>query len=41
VKEPRLWLMGYGDWTGAASVTLIGAGRTAREVVPRVVAALA
>jgi cation diffusion facilitator CzcD-associated flavoprotein CzcO len=41
VKEPRLWLMGYGDWTGAASATLIGAGRTARATVPLVVAALA
>jgi cation diffusion facilitator CzcD-associated flavoprotein CzcO len=29
-KEPRLWLAGYGDWTGYASATLIGAGRTAR-----------
>jgi len=28
--EPRLWLAGYGDWTGYASATLIGAGRTAR-----------
>lgn len=40
VKEPRLWLIGYGDWTGAASATLIGAGRTARETVSRIVAAL-
>ncbi len=29
--EPRLHLVGYGDWTGAASATLIGAGRTARD----------
>ncbi|WP_322517575.1 FAD-dependent oxidoreductase [Rhodopseudomonas palustris] len=41
VKEPRLWLAGYGNWTGAASATLIGAGRTARELVPRISAALA
>lgn len=27
---PGLWLLGYGDWTGPASATLIGAGRTAR-----------
>lgn len=40
VKEPRLWLAGYGNWTGAASATLIGAGRTARELVPRIQAAL-
>jgi len=40
VAEPRLWLAGYGNWTGAASATLIGAGRTAREMVPRIKAAL-
>ena len=39
--QPRLWLAGYGDWTGAASATLIGAGRTARELVPRIADALA
>lgn len=33
IKEPRLRLIGYGDWTGPASATLIGAGRTARELV--------
>ncbi len=31
VHEPRLHLLGYGDWTGPASATLIGVGRTARE----------
>ncbi|WP_214317537.1 ArsO family NAD(P)H-dependent flavin-containing monooxygenase [Nonomuraea sediminis] len=31
--EPRLHLLGYGDWTGPASATLIGAGRTARDMV--------
>ncbi|MBB6120604.1 ArsO family NAD(P)H-dependent flavin-containing monooxygenase [Nocardiopsis algeriensis] len=31
--EPRLSLIGYGDWTGAASATLIGAGRTAKAAV--------
>ena len=31
IDEPRLHLLGYGDWTGAASATLIGAGRTARD----------
>ncbi|MFT0861975.1 ArsO family NAD(P)H-dependent flavin-containing monooxygenase [Ancylobacter sp. G4_0304] len=41
VTQPRLWLAGYGDWTGAASATLIGAGRTARELVPRIIDALA
>ncbi|MGW6563939.1 ArsO family NAD(P)H-dependent flavin-containing monooxygenase [Streptomyces sp. NPDC054975] len=29
--EPRLHLVGYGDWTGPASATLIGVGRPARE----------
>lgn len=33
VVEPRLHLVGYGDWTGPASATLIGVGRTARETV--------
>jgi thioredoxin reductase len=40
VKEPRLWLVGYGDWTGYASATLIGVGRTARTTVERIDAAL-
>jgi putative flavoprotein involved in K+ transport len=35
--EPRLHLVGYGDWTGAASATLIGAGRTARDTARVVV----
>ncbi|MFB7170616.1 ArsO family NAD(P)H-dependent flavin-containing monooxygenase [Streptomyces sp. NPDC056254] len=29
--DPRLHFLGYGDWTGPASATLIGVGRTARE----------
>ena len=33
VRQPRLWLVGYGDWTGYASATLIGVGRTARSTV--------
>jgi putative flavoprotein involved in K+ transport len=33
VREPRLWLLGYGDWTGYASATLIGVGRSARTTV--------
>ncbi|MEU4290841.1 ArsO family NAD(P)H-dependent flavin-containing monooxygenase [Kribbella sp. NPDC026596] len=36
IKEPRLHLIGYGDWTGPASATLIGAGRTARELVTHI-----
>lgn len=41
VAEPRLWLVGYGNWTGYASATLIGVGRTARATVDDVVSALA
>jgi thioredoxin reductase len=40
IKQPRLWLAGYGNWTGAASATLLGSGRTAREMIPRLVATL-
>jgi cation diffusion facilitator CzcD-associated flavoprotein CzcO len=38
--EPRLWLVGYGNWTGFASATMIGVGRTARETVNQIVAEL-
>jgi cation diffusion facilitator CzcD-associated flavoprotein CzcO len=31
IGEPRLWLVGYGEWTGSASATLIGVTRTARS----------
>ncbi|MFD9575111.1 ArsO family NAD(P)H-dependent flavin-containing monooxygenase [Streptomyces sp. NPDC059982] len=31
VDEPRLHFLGYGDWTGPASATLIGVGRPARD----------
>ncbi|MER6482665.1 ArsO family NAD(P)H-dependent flavin-containing monooxygenase [Streptomyces virginiae] len=31
VDEPRLHLLGYGDWTGPASATLVGVGRPARD----------
>ena len=30
LKEPRIWLAGYGDWSGAGSATLMGAARSAR-----------
>lgn len=36
IRQPRLWLMGYGDWTGAASATLVGVTRTARDMVARI-----
>lgn len=37
VKEARLWLVGYGNWTGFASATLIGVGRSARATVQEIV----
>jgi putative flavoprotein involved in K+ transport len=40
VREPRLWLVGYGEWTGFASATLIAVGRTARATVDEIAAAL-
>jgi hypothetical protein len=36
VDEERLWLVGYGEWTGYASATLIGVGRTARSTVTEI-----
>ena len=37
VREPRLWLVGYGEWTGFASATLIGVNRSARSTVAELV----
>ncbi|WP_420601767.1 ArsO family NAD(P)H-dependent flavin-containing monooxygenase [Flagellimonas sp.] len=31
VQEPNLWLVGYGSWTGYASATIYGVGKTARQ----------
>ncbi|MGW1088510.1 ArsO family NAD(P)H-dependent flavin-containing monooxygenase [Streptomyces sp. NPDC002596] len=39
--EPRLHLLGYGDWTGPASATLIGVGRPAREAAAGIAELLA
>lgn len=36
VKESNLWLVGYGNWTGFASATLIGVGRTARTTAKEI-----
>lgn len=36
IQEPRLWLLGYGEWTGLASATLIGVGRSARSTAEEV-----
>lgn len=41
VAQPRLWLVGYGEWTGVASATLIGVTRTARSTVAEIAATLA
>jgi putative flavoprotein involved in K+ transport len=35
-----LWLVGYGEWTGFASATLIGVGRSARATVTEIEATL-
>jgi putative flavoprotein involved in K+ transport len=40
VRQPMLWLVGYGNWTGYASATLIGVGRSARATVDEIVRAL-
>jgi len=40
LREPSLWLVGYGNWTGYASATLIGVGRSARATVDEIVATL-
>ncbi|WP_111893599.1 ArsO family NAD(P)H-dependent flavin-containing monooxygenase [Acinetobacter sp. MB5] len=36
LKQPNLWLVGYGEWTGAASATLIGVSRTARNTADEI-----
>jgi len=41
ILEPRLWLLGYGEWTGYASATLIGIGRSARATADEIATALA
>lgn len=37
VKEPGLWLVGYGNWTGFASATIYGVGKTARDAASQIV----
>lgn len=36
VAVPGLWLVGYGNWTGFASATLIGVGRSAKKTVDEI-----
>ncbi|GAA2462844.1 hypothetical protein GCM10010405_53980 [Streptomyces macrosporus] len=40
VGEPRLHLLGHGDWTGPASAALIGVGRPARAAAAEIAAHL-
>ena len=35
-KVDGLWLVGYGNWTGFASATLIGVGRSAKKTVEEI-----
>jgi len=35
-EVPGLWLVGYGGWTGFASATVIGVGRSARQAINQV-----
>lgn len=39
--ERRFWLVGYGDWTGMASATLIGVMRTGRSTAQEIDAVVA
>ncbi len=34
--HPRLFPLGYGDWTGFASATIVGVGRAARAIVDEI-----
>lgn len=36
INEPALWLVGYGNWTGFASATIYGVGKTAKKTVEEV-----
>jgi hypothetical protein len=40
-KVAGLWLVGYGNWTGFASATLIGVGRSAKKTVGEIEAFVA
>ena len=40
LSQPRLWCVGYGEWTGSASATLIGVMRSARSTALEIDAAL-
>ncbi len=36
IKESNLWLVGYGSWTGFASATIYGVGKTARQTAKEI-----
>lgn len=36
IQEPRLWLVGYGEWTGLASATIVGVSRSARATAEEI-----
>lgn len=40
VNAPGIWLVGYGEWTGAASATLVGVMRTAKKTAEEIQAFL-
>jgi len=40
MKEPLLWLVGYGNWTGFASATIYGVQKTARSTALEILEAL-
>ncbi|MEM7085219.1 MAG: ArsO family NAD(P)H-dependent flavin-containing monooxygenase [Bacteroidota bacterium] len=40
IEEPNLWLVGYGSWTGFASATIYGVGKTARRTGIEIVESL-
>ncbi|WP_433872878.1 ArsO family NAD(P)H-dependent flavin-containing monooxygenase [Saccharopolyspora sp. CA-218241] len=40
LQDPRVHLLGYGDWTGWASATVVGAARTAKAAVAGLTALL-
>lgn len=37
LETDGLWLVGYGSWTGFASATIIGVGRTAKRTVEEII----
>ncbi len=36
IEEPGLWLVGYANWTGYASATLYGVGKTAKQTATEI-----